>query len=65
MHPLQVLKRLEFETKEKIVGVIVENGKVDVDIVEITAIVAEKIGWDAVVMAKWVWREKDMSAQKN
>ena len=65
MHPLQVLKRLEFETREKIVGVIVENGKVDVDIVETTAIVAEKIGWDAVVMAKWVWREKDMSAQKN
>ena len=65
MHPLQVLKRLEFETKEKIVGVIVENGKVDVDIVETTATVAEKIGWDAVVMAKWVWKEKDMSAQKN
>ena len=65
MQPLQVLKRLEFETKEKIVGVIVENGKVDVDIVETTATVAEKIGWDAVVMAKWVWREKDMFAQKN
>ena len=54
MHPLQVLKRLEFETKEKIVGVIVENGKVDVDTVETMATVAEKIGWDAVVMAKWV-----------
>ena len=65
MHPLQVLKRLEFETKEKIVGVIVENGKVDVDTVETMATVAEKIGWDAVVMAKWVWRGKDMSAQKN
>jgi hypothetical protein len=39
--------------------------KVDVDIVEIAATVAEKIGWDAVVMAKWVWKEKDMSAQKN
>ena len=59
------MKRLEFETKEKIVGVIVENGKVDVDTVETMATVAEKIGWDAVVMAKWVWREKGMSAQKN
>ena len=65
MHPLQVLKRLELETKEKIVGVIVENGKVDVDIVETTATVAEKIGWDAAVMANWVWWEKDMFAQKN
>ena len=59
------MKLLEFETRAKIVGVIVENGKVDVDIVETTATVAEKIGWDAVVMAKWVWRGKDMSAQKN
>ena len=59
------MKLLEFETKVKIVGVIVANGKVDVDTVETMATVAEKIGWDAVVMAKWVWREKDMSAQKN
>ena len=59
------MKLLEFETKVKIVGVIVENGKVDVDTVETMAIVAGKIGWVAVVMAKWVWREKDMSAQKN
>ena len=49
----------------KVVTLHVEDGKVDVDIVETTATVAEKIGWDAVVMAKWVWREKDMSAQKN
>ena len=49
----------------KVVTLLVEDGKVDVDIVETTATVAEKIGWDAVVMAKWVLREKDMSAQKN
>ena len=49
----------------KVVGVIVENGKVDVDTVETMATVAEKIGWDAAVMAKWVWRGKDTSAQKN
>ena len=59
------MKLLEFETKVKIVGVIVENGKVDVDTVETMATAAEKIVWDAVVMAKWVWREKDMSVQKN
>ena len=59
------MKRLEFDTKVKVVTLHVEDGKVDVDIVETTATVAEKIGWDAVVMAKWVWREKDMSAQKN
>ena len=59
------MKLLECETKAKVVGVIVENGKVDVDTVETMATVAEKIGWDAVVMAKWVWRGKDMSAQKN
>ena len=59
------MKLLEFETKVKIVGVIVANGKVDVDTVETMAIVAGKIGWVAVVMAKWVWRGKDTSAQKN
>ena len=59
------MKLLECETKAKVVGVIVENGKVDVDTVETMATVAEKIGWDAAVMAKWVWRGKDMSAQKN
>ena len=59
------MKQLEFETKAKVVGAIVESGKVDVDTVETMATVAGKIGWDAVVMAKWVWRGKDMSAQKN